>query len=125
MYVFRHISTSLLSSTCFRGQLPDFCRYQKYCTKILSWMYPLDFSETIEHRNTNGFLTFCEDGNKAIPSQLSISKSSVDRRYSIASTHIAIANHISSSSQGSNLSNLQLETKYYDQIIIFRKSIAS
>lgn len=44
-----------------------------------------------------------QDVNKVSSKQTSISKS-VDRRYSIASTHIAIANHISSSSQGTNLS---------------------
>ena len=40
-----------------------------------------------------------QDGNKTISTQISNPKSA-DRRYSIASTHIAIANHISSSSQG-------------------------
>ena len=44
-----------------------------------------------------------QDVNKVSSTQMSISKS-VDRRYSIASTHIAIANHISSSSQGTNSS---------------------
>jgi hypothetical protein len=40
-----------------------------------------------------------QDGNKTISTQISNPKSA-DRRYSIASTHIAIANHISSSNQG-------------------------
>ena len=40
-----------------------------------------------------------QDVNKVSSNPTSFSKS-VDRRYSIASTHIAIANHISSSSQG-------------------------
>lgn len=49
-----------------------------------------------------------QDGNKILPNQLSNNKSAVDRRYSIASSHIAIANHISSSSQGLN----DLETQF-------------
>ena len=42
-----------------------------------------------------------QDGIKIGSNQMTnVSKNSVDRRYSIASTHIAIANHIASNSQG-------------------------
>ena len=42
-----------------------------------------------------------QDGIKSGSNQMiNLSKNSVDRRYSIASTHIAIANHIASNSQG-------------------------
>ena len=45
-----------------------------------------------------------QDGIKSGSNQMTIaSKTSVDRRYSIASTHIAIANHIASNSQGIKL----------------------
>ena len=47
--------------------------------------------------NDNGaFTKAAQDSNKVNSSQTSNYKSAADRRYSIASTHIAIANHISS-----------------------------
>ena len=53
----------------------------------------------IDNNNGNGPKS-PQDGSKLNTSQSSNYKSAADRRYSIASTHIAIANHISSSSQG-------------------------
>ena len=53
----------------------------------------------IDNNNENGSKS-TQDGSKVNLSQTSNYKSAADRRYSIASTHIAIANHISSSSQG-------------------------
>ena len=53
----------------------------------------------IDNNNVNGSKS-AQDGSKVNTSQTSNYKSAADRRYSIASTHIAIANHISSSSQG-------------------------
>ena len=55
----------------------------------------------IDNNNENGSKS-TQDGSKVNISQTSNYKSAADRRYSIASTHIAIANHISSSSQGKN-----------------------
>ena len=49
-----------------------------------------------------------QDGNKATASQITIPKSAVDRRYSIASTHIAIANHIATGSQGSKIISISI-----------------
>ena len=61
-----------------------------------------------------------QDGNKTISTQISNPKSA-DRRYSIASTHIAIANHISSSSQGIIISENESiieNTKLFSHFII-------
>ena len=69
----------------------------------------LDSKTSNHHHNTqqgnsdtnNLTIRTNQDGIKSGSNQMiNLSKNSVDRRYSIASTHIAIANHIASNSQG-------------------------
>ena len=88
----------------------------------------LDSKTSNHHHNTqqgnsdtnNLTIRPSQDGIKSGSNQMiNLSKNSVDRRYSIASTHIAIANHIASNSQGIKQASLSKSIHLFNWTISF------